>query len=280
MSHAGLIRLRVSRAAARAILAIVLALACVLALDAPAARAAEPRFPALSGRVVDEAGVLSPAARAALAQKLKEHEDKTSDQIVVATVRSLEGHAVEDYANRLFRAWKLGQDKTNNGVLVLVAPNERKVRIEVGYGLEGTLTDAISKVIIATVVAPKFKTGDFDGGVAAATDAVLAALTGDDEWKQRAKVRRSEESSAVPPLLLFALAFIVIFVVLPRLAGRANPSAARNHRTRNGRWIALPAPSPGWGGGWGGGGSFGGGFSGGFSGGGGSSGGGGASGDW
>ena len=105
-------------------------------------------FPALSGRVIDAANLLSADARASLDQKLKAHEDKTSDQIVVATIASLENYDIADYANRLFRQWKLGQAKTNNGVLVLVAPNERKIRIEVGYGLEGSLTDAVSRVII------------------------------------------------------------------------------------------------------------------------------------
>ena len=106
-----------------------------------------------------------PDERAALEAKLKAHEDKTSDQVVVATVPLLEGYEVEDYANRLFRPMEARQADKNNGVLLLVAPNERKVRIEVGYGLEGALTDALSKVIIATAIAPQFKQGDFAGGI-------------------------------------------------------------------------------------------------------------------
>src|SRR5829696_6188717 len=102
-------------------------------------------FPPLTGRVVDAADLLKPEERAALEAKLKSHEDRTSDQVVVATLRSLEGFEIEDYANRLFRHWQLGQKGKDNGALLLVAPQERKVRIEVGYGLEGALTDALSK---------------------------------------------------------------------------------------------------------------------------------------
>lgn len=138
-------------------------------------------FPPLTGRVVDAAAVLKPEDWVALEQKLKAYEDKTSDQVVVATVPSLNGLAVEDYANRLFRHWQLGQKTKNNGVLLLVAPKERKIRIEVGYGLEGALTDALTKVIIATAIATRFKQSDFAGGITAGVDAVISILTGDAE---------------------------------------------------------------------------------------------------
>src|SRR5919206_2706531 len=120
---------------------------------------AQPAFPPFTGRVVDAADLLRPEQRAALEAKLKAYEDRTTDQVVVATVPSLGGYEIEDYANRLYRHWQLGTKEKNNGVLLLVAPRERKVRIEVGYGLEGTLTDALSKVIIATAMAPRFKEG-------------------------------------------------------------------------------------------------------------------------
>src|SRR5262249_53224341 len=127
------------------------------------------------------------SAKTTLMAKLADLEARTSDQLVVATVRSLGGSSVEDYANRLFRDWKLGQQGRNNGVLLLVAPNERKVRIEVGYGLEGTLTDALSKTVIETAVVPRFRAGDFADGVARGTDAIIEILTGDaTEWKRRA----------------------------------------------------------------------------------------------
>jgi uncharacterized protein len=237
----------------------------------------QPAFPPLTGRVVDGANVLKPDDRSGLEQKLKAHEDKTTDQVVVATVPSLGGLTIEDYANRLYRHWRLGQRDKNNGALLLVAPNERKVRIEVGYGLEGALTDALTKVIITTAIAPRFKAGDFAGGLNAGVDAILSILTGDaEEWQRRARVR-SDETHAIDPLVALVI-FLILFVIIARLMSGGGPRRA--HRTRGGRWIAVPVPTGGaWGGGWSGGsGGWSGG--GGFSGGGGSSGGGGASGSW
>ncbi|KAB1074668.1 TPM domain-containing protein [Methylobacterium planeticum] len=252
----------------RAILAVLL---IVLFGLSSAGVAAEPTFPALTGRVVDAAGILQPEERAGLEAKLKAYEDKTSDQVVVATVPSLQGTSIEDFGNRLFRAWQLGQKNANNGALLVVAPNERKVRIEVGYGLEGALTDALSKVIITTAITPRFKAGDFAGGINAGVDAMLSILSGDaDEWHRRAKVRGDEAD----PLqgLVFLVILIVIIFVFWRMS-RAQRGAGR----RGGGFIIVPGPPSG---GWSGGVSGGFGDGGGFSGGGGSSGGGGASGDW
>nr|WP_245410898.1 TPM domain-containing protein [Microvirga flavescens] len=247
---------------------------CLFLLFLPLAAIAQA-FPPLTGRVVDAANLLTPDQRAAIAAKLKAHEDKTSDQLVVATVPSLEGYEIEDYANRLFRAWQLGQKKNNNGVLLIVAPKERKVRIEVGYGLEGALTDALSKVIISTAIAPRFQKGDFSGGIDAGADAILSILTGDaEEWQRRAQVR-SDDTSDIESIVPF-----IVFVILMIIVIRAiNPGGGRGiRRGRAGPWI-IPTGG-GWsGGGWSGGGWSGGG-GGGFSGGGGSSGGGGASGSW
>lgn len=233
--------------------------------------AADLTFPALTGRVVDAADILTPEQRAALEAKLKAYEDKTSDQVVVATVPSLQGTTVEDYGNRLFRAWQLGQTKTNNGALLLVAPTERKVRIEVGYGLEGALTDALSRVIIASAITPRFKAGDYGGGIAAGVDGMLAILAGDaQEWQRKPQVRSDEVDTGQ------VVVFLVLFLVVLLVAWRMNRSG------RRGGIVFLPGPgSGGWSGGFSGGGSSGGfGGGGGFSGGGGSSGGGGASGDW
>ena len=191
--------------------AIALALAFVLAPHLAEAQT----FPALTGRVVDAANILKPDERAALDAKLKAHEDKTSDQVVVATVPSLEGFEIEDYANRLFRQWKLGQTKTNNGALLLVAPKERKVRIEVGYGLEGALTDALSRVIIATAIAPQFQKGDYAAGINAGIDGMLSILTGDaEEWQRRAQVRNDDTS--VPISLLHVVVMIIVIVLILR----------------------------------------------------------------
>nr|WP_245444082.1 YgcG family protein [Microvirga sp. KLBC 81] len=222
-------------------------------------------FPPLTGRVVDTANLLKPEEQAALEAKLKAHEDRTSDQVVVATVRSLEGTSVEDYANRLFRAWQLGQKKNNNGVLLLVAPNERKVRIEVGYGLEGALTDALSKVIITTAIAPQFQKGNFAGGIDAGVDAILSILTGDaEQWQRRAQVRE-DQTSSMDTIITFLIIAFIIFQIYRAMRGSSRPGVYRRRRS-SGPWII---PTGGWSGGGGG-----------FSGGGGSSGGGGASGSW
>ncbi len=133
-------------------------------------------IPYLTGRVNDNAGVLSEGTRQALSERLKAYEEKTTNQVVVLTVSSLEGESVEDYAVAVFNAWKLGQKGKDNGVLVLVAPNDRSMRIEVGYGLEGTLTDGAAGSIIRNAMAPRFRSGDFDGGVEAGVDAILTVL--------------------------------------------------------------------------------------------------------
>jgi len=246
--------------------------------------AADPSYPALTGRIVDGANLLAPDARQRIEDKLKAHEDKTSDQVVVATVPSLQDVPIEDFANGLFRHWKLGAKARNNGVLLIVAPKERKVRIEVGYGLEGALTDALSKVIITTAIAPKFKTGDFAGGIDAGVDAILTILAGDaEEWQRRAEVRSDESTMAENIAVIVAMLFVFLFIV-GFLRSVSQQGGARRHRLRNGQWVILP-PSTGSGSGWSSGSGWGGGgggwsSGGGFSGGGGSSGGGGASGDW
>jgi uncharacterized protein len=232
---------------------------------------AAANFPALSGRVVDAAHILSPVTTADLERKLADLEQKSGIQLVVATVPSLDGEEIEPYANELFRAWKLGEAKKNNGALLLVAPKERRVRIEVGYGLEGTLTDAVSSVIIANAIAPRFKAGDFDGGVTRGVDDIITALTTDAaEWKPKPTDTRAEHDPSLFDALAPFLIFLFIMFVLTRIGRRGG-----------GNVIFIPM---GGGGGFrsGYGGGFGGGFGGGggFSGGGGSSGGGGASGGW
>jgi len=239
----------------------------IVALWISAAWAAA-NFPALTGRVVDSAHILSPVTVADLERKLADLEQKSGIQLVVATVPSLGGEEIEPYANALFRAWKLGEAKKNDGVLLLVAPKERRVRIEVGYGLEGTLTDAVSSVIIANAVAPRFKAGDFDGGVTRGVDDIITALTTDAaEWKPKPTDTRAEHDSTLFDALAPFLIFLFIMFILTRIGRRGG-----------GNVVFIPM---GMGGGGGSGGGFGGGGGGGgFSGGGGSSGGGGASGGW
>jgi uncharacterized protein len=179
-----------------------------VALVLVASVAAALTFPPLTGRVVDQADILSPAAKAALDPKLAELEDRSGIQLVVATVGSLEGQEIEPYANELFRAWRLGEAEKNNGVLLLVAPNERRVRIEVGYGLEGTLTDALSKIIITNAIAPRFKAGDFSGGVTRGVDDIITVLTTDaSEWEARPELRLDRRPETGPPDWLLIAAF-------------------------------------------------------------------------
>ncbi len=143
-----------------------------------AAPAVAVDVPYLTGRVVDDAEILKPATRERVAAMAKAHEDKTTDQIAVLTVPTLDGESVEEFANRVFAAWKLGQKGRDNGVLVVVAPQDRKMRIEVGYGLEGTLTDVAASRIIRNVMTPAFKDGDFDRGIAGGVAAIVAQLEG------------------------------------------------------------------------------------------------------
>ena len=141
--------------------------------------AADLKFPALTGRVVDDAGILSTSTKSELDAMLAQHERSTSEQVAVVTLDSLQGHSIEDYGYQLGRYWGIGQKGKNNGAILIVAPHERKTRIEVGYGLEGQLTDAISRVIIEEKILPQFRNGDFNAGVLDGTAAILRAL-GDD----------------------------------------------------------------------------------------------------
>jgi uncharacterized protein len=238
-------------------------------------------FPPLTGRVVDQAGIMTAQSRSELEAKLKNLEDKSGIQVVVATVKSLEGSDIETYANQLIRNWRLGEAKKNNGVLLFVAPNEHKVRIEVGYGLEGTLTDALSSVIISSAMVPRFKANDFSAGIERGVDGIISVLSGDTaDWQPKPSVR-AEDS---PPLSngLFTILFVLIAIfVIWSLIRSARGTPSGRYVRHGGPIIFLPTGgswgSSGWGGGLGDGG---GGFGGGFSGGGGWSGGGGASGSW
>jgi uncharacterized protein len=251
------------------LIAVLLTVAASLGI---AGAGAATTYPALTGRVVDQAGVLNAITRADLETKLAALEQKSGIQLVVATVSSLDGQDIEPYANDLFREWKLGEAKKNNGALLLIAPNERRVRIEVGYGLEGTLTDAISKVIIANAIAPRFKAGDFNGGVTRGVDDIITVLTTDSgEWQKKPELRAEDNPTLFETLAPFLIFLVFIFIV-----------SRFRKRGLAGNIIVLPTGigRGGYGGGYGGGGFGGGGFGGGFGGGGGSSGGGGASGGW
>ena len=152
------------------------AAAALLGAFVPYASATDVPF--LTGRVVDNAEILKPATRASLTAQLKAHEDKTGNQVAVLTTHSLQGESIEEYANDVFHAWKLGQKGKDDGVLVVVSPDEHKLRIEVGYGLEGTLPDVTASRIIRNVMTPPFKDGDYDKGVTAGVAAIIDQLEG------------------------------------------------------------------------------------------------------
>jgi len=265
------------------------ALVLGLFLLLPVAALAAPKFPPLTGRVVDDAELLSPAAEAKLDEELAALEQQTGHQLVVATLPSLQGYEIEDYGYQLLRTWGIGRKAQDDGVILIVAPKERKVRIEVGYGLEPVLTDALSSLIIQRAILPAFKAGNYEQGVVAGAEAIARQI-GLPEEEAKAQVAQAEAQSArrssgggggagIP--LIF-----VIFIVFWVLSGVLRMFGARRRFGGSGLWWLLPLilsnSSRRSGGGWsgGGGGWSSGGGGGGFSGGGGSGGGGGASGSW
>ena len=192
----------------RALLAVIVWI-CLIG----AAGAQTLTFPALTGRVVDEAGLLDATDRAALTELLAGLEAKTTDQFVIVTLKSLQGTTIEDYGYQLGRRWQIGQKDKDSGVLLIVAPGERKVRIEVGYGLEGTLTDALTKVIIENAILPRFKAGDFPGGVKSGAAEIIQALGGDAGGLQggaagnvSSDANGTNADAAVAPLIVVAVA--------------------------------------------------------------------------
>jgi uncharacterized protein len=250
----------------------LLQLLLAIVIPASAVEAAEPEFPPLTGRVVDQAGLLSERDQAELEAALARFEDATTSQIVVATLGSLQDLPIEEYGYQLGRHWGIGQEGKDNGALLIVAPEERAVRIEVGYGLEGELTDALSRTIIETAILPRFREGDFAAGIKAGVAAMIEALGGSYDPALPPVAVRPEEPAPSPIPLAIALP-IMALIALNRLFGR------RRRRSRYGYGGPVIVPG-GWHGGRGGRGAGRGGFGGGFSGGGGGFGGGGASGRW
>lgn len=264
----------------RHLLVLWLALLCL-----PVAAGAQT-FPPLTGRVVDNANLLDPAQEQALDAKLAAVEKDTGRQLVVATLPGLQGYDIADYGYRLGRAWGIGSKDKNDGALLIVAPNERRVRIEVGYGLEGVLTDALSALIINNVITPRFKDGDYPGGINGGIDQIIPLLKLTPEQAKaraaawQAQARKQEETGRIAAAVIVVVFFVIIFAV--------SALGARGRGRRYGGGAGIPpvilwgpgigsGSGSGWsGGGWGSGSGGGGGFSGG----GGSFGGGGASGGW
>ena len=243
-------------------------LVLMLWLFAVSARA-ELTFPALSGRVVDQAQMLDPSVSAQLSQQLQAHEQATGEQLVVVTVPDLQGATIEDFGVQLGRHWGIGQKDKNNGALLIVARDERKLRIEVGYGLEDRLTDAQSSMIIHQVITPAFKAGNFSKGISDGVGAMLVVLGGNPLDEPSTVYESSGDPaddfiSRHPTLFVFLVMLFILTVFVCQMLGI----------------LPTGRGGSGGGGGFGGGGFGGGGGGGGFSGGGGSFGGGGSSGGW
>lgn len=244
--------------------ALVLLLAL---LAAPLLEAAFPPVPALTSRVNDYAGMISPAARQEIERKLAAFESQESTQIAILTVPALRGEPMEEFSIRVAEAWKVGTKERDNGILLIVSKGDRKIRIEIGYGLEGRVTDLQSGRIIDGIIKPAFATGDFDAGFIGAADALVASAKGEFTAPPAAKKRVKDKAPSIP-LALLILLFLFIYL---RMQGGG----------RHGGPFIFGGP-PGSGGGFSSGGGFGGGGfgGGGFGGGGGGFGGGGASEDW
>jgi uncharacterized protein len=267
---------------------LVLLVAAMTGWSSTASMAA-PTYPELTGQIVDNANLLKPEDKAAILAELQALEAKSTDQVAILTVPSLEGYTIEDYGIGLARKWQLGQKGKDNGAVLIVAPNERKVRIEVGRRIEPFMTDTMSKIIIENAILPKFRRGDYSGGIRDGVRDIKDVLLGDAEAvKDRAKGSRTPEDDLTPliHILLFALIVALIFWQMRKGAERQRQYEAsltpderrrlqRERRRRSPSVIVIPGGSSDWGGGWSGGGD-----SGGWSGGGGSFGGGGASGSW
>jgi uncharacterized protein len=263
---------------------------------------AAPTFPALTGRVVDEAHLLPAHDKERLEHKLAALEHNTTIQFVVVTLPTLQGYDIADYGYQLGRHWGIGQKGKDNGILLIVAPKERKVRLEVGYGLEGVITDYEADRIIRDVIVPRFKKGEYAGGIMAGVDAVMAKLSPVSESSTLSKESKSIQKvgsllfwaagmftfwalpfiialptykKLVPSLMLAGVAGVIVWMMVP-LFSLAALSALLVFAAA----FLIPTSKGGFFGGSSGGGSFGGSSGGGFSGGGGSFGGGGASGSW
>ncbi|MCB2013813.1 MAG: YgcG family protein [Sphingobium sp.] len=242
-----------------------------------ASHAYAQQFPELTGRVVDAANILDPAQEAALTAKLENLEQQSQRQLVVATIPDLQGYEIADYGYRLGDHWGVGDKERDDGVILIVAPNDRKVRIEVGYGLEGILPDILAGRIIRNAIIPRFKADDYPGGISAGVDEITRLLLLPPEEARKVAQQAKQEASDNNDngQLIFILFIIFIFFILPMIRRRRRGRAYRGGIAPVIIWG--PGSSSGSSHGWGGGGwSVGGGFSGG----GGSFGGGGASGGW
>lgn len=212
-----------------------LLLAVLLAVLTTPALAADISVPALSGRVVDQASILSDSDESRLTNRLRDFETKSGIQLVVVTLPSLQDHPIEDWGLALGRTWGIGQKGKDNGALLIVAPNDRELRIEVGYGLEGALPDATASAIIRNVIVPRFKAGDMAGGISDGVTAIMSALTGSGEdFTPSPKQAAGQTLSQWVPVLFIGLFVILVMVGQFRRGFRGT---GRYYRNRTGGWV-------------------------------------------
>jgi uncharacterized protein len=171
--------------------------------------------PQLQGYVNDYAGMISPAVKDKLEGELKSFEQSDSTQLVILTIPSLEGETIEDFGIRVAEAWKIGQKNKDNGIILLIAKQERKIRIEVGRGLEGRLTDLLAGRIVDLVISPRFKRGDFDGGFIAGVSALIDATRGEFKAEARPPAR---QTGGLHTFLVFLVAFFVVLILVSSLS--------------------------------------------------------------
>jgi uncharacterized protein len=216
--------------------------ACMLALSLcwSASAVADVAVPALSGRVVDQTMTLSQSEQATLDEKLRDFEARKGSQIEVLIVPTTEPESIEQYSIRVAEAWKIGRKKVDDGAILLVAKNDRKLRIEVGYGLEGALTDVTSKRIIDEIITPRFKTGDFAGGITAGVDQIIKVIDGEplpapDEWKGNSNA--FDQLFEYAPFLLFGV--VICGGILRSIFGRLFGSLATGGIVTAVVWFVL-----------------------------------------
>jgi uncharacterized protein len=239
----------------------------ILPILLPLLVSAQPKIPELWERVHDEAHLLSGPFVHQIEQQLKEHEDSTSNQIAVLIIPSLDGYPVESYTLEVVKKWKLGTANRDNGILLFISTDDRKIRIEVGPGLEGVLPDAVCNRIIRNEMAPYFRQNNYEAGIQAAVNAMIKAIAGEYQAEDSDPAPSSRRGGSLLPFIIV----LIIIILISRTRG------GRGGGYRGGGWSS----GSGWFGGGGFGGGGGGGFGGGgFSGGGGSFGGGGSSGSW
>ncbi|MDY7561710.1 TPM domain-containing protein [Pseudomonas sp. CCC3.2] len=216
-------------------------------------------FPSLTGRVVDSAQLIDGQTKAQLTQMLQAHEQTTGEQVVVVTLPNLQGTSIEDYGYQLGRAWGVGQKDKDNGALLIVARDDHKVRIEVGYGLEDRLTDAQSSVIVNQIITPAFKAGNFSGGISQGTEAMIQVLGGNPLAEPAADLAGENDSSDVPRDFLYVGLFLAFIFINMRWGGGGRFGGGGGFIGGAGGFGAGGSRSGGGAGFGGGGGSFGGG---------------------